>query len=133
MNTEHQTEPALINRLYRNPRRGRLFGVCAGVAEYFGFDLTVTRVLVVIGAFFSFPIVGIAYLLLGVLLPRKPYDGPGSEDRYDPVQRKVRSDPHDMLSSVRYRFRDLDSRLQRLEKYVTSNRFDLDREFRHLK
>jgi phage shock protein C len=38
-----------------------------------------------------------------------------------------------MLSGVRYRFRDLDTRLQRLEKYVTSNRFNLDREFRHLK
>ena len=38
-----------------------------------------------------------------------------------------------MLSSTRYRFRDLDTRLQRLEKYVTSNRFQLDREFRHLK
>jgi hypothetical protein len=38
-----------------------------------------------------------------------------------------------MLSSVRYRFRDLDVRLQRLEKYVTSNRFQLDSEFRRLK
>lgn len=132
MNTEHRMEPGLINRLYRNPRRGKLFGVCAGLAEYFGFDLTATRVLVVIGALFSFPIVCITYVLLGVLLPRKPVEGPGSEV-YDPVQHKVRSDPHDMLSGVRYRFRDLDARLQRLEKYVTSNRFNLDREFRHLK
>jgi phage shock protein C len=121
----------LINRLYRNPRRGRLFGVCAGVSEYFGFDLTATRVLVVIGALFSFPLVCIIYVVLGFLLPRKPDDG--STEGYDPVQSKVRSDPHDILSDVRYRFRDLDSRLQRLEKYVTSNRFSLDREFRHLK
>jgi len=132
MNTEYRTEPGLINRLYRNPRRGKLFGVCAGTAEYFGFDLTATRVLVVIGALFAFPIVCISYVLLGVLLPRKPSEGPGSEV-YDPVQHKVRSDPHDMLSGVRYRFRDLDARLQRLEKYVTSNRFNLDREFRQLK
>jgi len=123
----------VTNRLYRNPRRRRIFGVCAGVAEYFGFDLFVTRALVVIGALFSFPIVGIAYIALGLLLPRKPDEGPESDQTYDPVRRQVRSDPHDMLSSVRYRFRDLDSRLQRLEKYVTSNRFNLDREFRHLK
>jgi phage shock protein C len=132
MNMEYR--PGSINRLYRNPRRGKVFGVCAGLAEYFGFDVTITRVLVVIGALFSGPIVSTAYVLLALLLPRKPYDGPGSEDVvYDPVQRKVRSDPHDMLSGVRYRFRDLDTRLQRLEKYVTSNRFNLDREFRHLK
>jgi phage shock protein C len=45
----------------------------------------------------------------------------------------VRSSPHETLSSVRYRFRDLDARLQRLEKYVTSNRYRLDREFQQLK
>lgn len=133
MNSENPTERTLINRLYRNPRNGRIFGVCAGVAEYFGFDVTAMRVLVVIGALFSFPLLLIAYVVLAVLLPRKPYDSAQSQDGYDPVQRKVRSDPHDTLSSVRYRFRDLDSRLQRLEKYVTSNRFELDREFRQLK
>jgi phage shock protein C len=131
---EYRTEPGLTTRrLYRDPRRGRVFGVCAGVSEYFGFDLTATRVLVVIGALFSFPIVVVSYVILGVVLPRKSYEGVGSQGAYDPIQHKVRSDPHDMVSSVRYRFRDLDSRLQRLEKYVTSNRFTLDREFRQLK
>ena len=69
-----------------------------------------------------------SYVVLGFMLPRKP-----ESDVYDPVQKQVRSDPHDMLSSVRYRFRDLDSRLQRLEKYVTSSRYMLDSEFRRLK
>jgi phage shock protein C len=45
----------------------------------------------------------------------------------------VRAEPHATLSSVRHRFRDLDARLQRLEKYVTSERFRLDREFAGLK
>ena len=131
MNTENGQGPGLINRLYRNPQRGVIFGVCAGLADYFGFDLTAMRVLTVVGALFAFPIVCGAYLVLGLMLPSKPYSESG--DVYDPVQRQVRSDPHDMLSSVRYRFRDLDVRLQRLEKYVTSNRFQLDSEFRRLK
>jgi len=104
-----------------------IFGVCAGLADYFAFDVKVTRILTVI-AMCVFPLVWIAYLVLGLTLPKKP-----ESDVYDPVQKQVRSDPHDMLSSVRYRFRDLDSRLQRLEKYVTSSRFDLDSEFRRLK
>ncbi len=124
-------EPRRTNRLYRDTQRGMIFGVCAGLAEYFGFDLKVTRVLTVVGAMFGMPVVFISYLVLGIVLPRKPETGPAAV--YDPVQRQVRSDPHDMLSSVRYRFRDLDSRLQRLEKYVTSSRFDLDSEFRRLK
>jgi phage shock protein C len=130
MNIENRREPPLVKRLHRIPQRGKLLGVCAGVAEHFGFDLTVTRVLVVIGALFWFPLVCLAYLALGILLPRAPSE---VSDTFDPVQNKVRSDPHDMLSSVRYRFRDLDTRLQRLEKYVTSNRFTLDREFRQLR
>ena len=68
---ENQPRGPLMNRMYRIPRRGVLFGVCAGIADYFGFDLTVTRVLVLVGALFAFPIVCIAYILLALLLPRK--------------------------------------------------------------
>jgi phage shock protein C len=130
MNDERR-EPGLINKLYRNPRRGVIFGVCAGVAEYFGFDVTVTRVVVAVGALFAFPMIVGAYLVLAFLLPCKSYTGT-ERDTIDPVQRQVRSSPHDTLASVRYRFRDLDARLQRLEKYVTSSRYKLDREFRKL-
>jgi len=130
MNDERR-EPGLINKLYRNPRRGMIFGVCAGIAEYFGFDVTVTRVIVAAGALFAFPMICGAYLVLAFLLPCKSYTGT-ERDTVDPVQRQVRSSPHDTLASVRYRFRDLDARLQRLEKYVTSSRYKLDREFRKL-
>lgn len=132
-----QREPGLINRLYRNPRRGMIFGVCAGLAEYFGFDVTVTRVILAVAAFFAFPIICVVYLLLGLLLPVRSYSAEERDD--DPavrevrsIRRQVRASPHDTLANVRYRFRDLDVRLQRLEKYVTSNRYQLDREFEKL-
>ena len=131
-------EPGLINKLYRNPRRGMIFGVCAGLAEYFGFDVTVTRVILAVAAFFAFPIICVIYLLLGLLLPVRSYSAQERDDD-DPavrevrsIRRQVRSSPHDTLANVRYRFRDLDVRLQRLEKYVTSNRYQLDREFEKL-
>lgn len=119
------------NRLYRSADRGVLAGVCAGLAEYFGVDANVMRVLVLIGAFF-FPILILAYVALALLLPKRPsYDaddaGPDVE-----IRRRVRAEPHATLGSVRHRFRDLDRRLQRLEKYVTSDRFKLDREFEGL-
>ena len=127
----YRNDLGIRNRLYRDRRRGLIFGVCAGFADYFGFDLTVTRVLVVIAAF-TFPLTLIAYVLFGLLLPAR-YDEGQSRDPDDPIEREVRNDPHATLSGVRYRFRDLDSRLQRLERYVTSNRFRLDREFRELR
>ena len=129
MNTERG--PRSVNRLYRIPSSGKVFGVCAGLADYFGFDVTVTRVLVVLAAIFSAPLVFVAYIVLGFLLPIKNYER-GERGAPDPVLRQVRSNPHSSLSGVRYRFRDLDMRLQRLEKYVTSSRYKLDREFQQL-
>jgi phage shock protein C len=123
-------EPGPMNRLYRNKRRGMILGVCAGIADYFGFDLKVTRILTVIGAMIWFPIVCAAYVLLGLLLPSAPYNGAND---VDPVRRQARRDPHELLSNARYRFREVDARLQRLEKYVTSNRYALEREFSKLK
>jgi phage shock protein C len=122
--------PRMLNRLYRIPSSGKIFGVCAGFADYFAFDVTVVRVLVVLGAVFSAPLVIVAYVVLGFLLPVRNYEG--GRDAPDAVQRQVRSNPHSSLSGVRYRFRDLDVRLQRLEKYVTSSRYKLDREFQQL-
>lgn len=121
----------MSTKLYRNRKRGVLFGVCAGLADYFGFDVTLTRIVVIIATMTAFPMIVLAYVLLAFLLPVKPdeLDDPVRE----PLKRQVRSDPHYTLGSVRYRFRDLDARLQKLEKYVTSNRFQLDREFQQLK
>jgi phage shock protein C len=121
-----------MSKLYRNPRRGMIFGVCAGLADYFGFSVGATRVIFIIGSMFSFPLLPALYVMLGFLLPRNK-SADAADSQPDPLQRRVRSDPHDMLGSVRHRFRELDSRLQQLEKYVTSNRFKLDREFRQLK
>lgn len=120
------------NRLYRSADNGMIAGVCAGLAEYFGVDTGITRALVVVGAFF-FPILILAYIALALLLPKR-YSLRGSESGRDPeLRRHVRAEPHATLGSVRHRFRDLDRRLQRLEKYVTSDRFKLDREFEGLK
>jgi phage shock protein C len=123
--------PGLKNKLYRNPRRGVIFGVCAGMAEYFGFDINITRIVVAVGALFAMPMVCGAYIVLAFLLPTKEYTGT-ARDYGDPLEQQVRASPHDTLASVRYRFGDLDTRLQQLEKYVTSSRYKLDREFRKL-
>jgi phage shock protein C len=120
------------NKLYRNSADGMIAGVCAGVADYFGFDLTVTRVLVVIGAF-MFPMIVVLYIALALLLKKRPNGRLAFDEKTTELRRKIRAEPHATLASVRHRFRDLDIRLQRLEKYVTSERFKLDREFEGLK
>lgn len=120
------------DKLYRNGEDGMIAGVCAGLADFFGFDLTLTRVLVVIGAFF-FPTLIVIYVILAILVKKRPGARRSSTPLDEDLQRQVRAEPHATLSTVRHRFRELDLRLQRLEKYVTSKRFRLDREFEGLK
>ena len=132
MNRTAPFEEHPSTKLYRNPEKGVIFGVCAGVADYFGFNLTVTRVLVVVAALFSFPLVLTVYLVLALLLQKDPRARLGIPATGEAEQR-VRAEPHATLSTLRYRYRDMDARLQRLEKYVTSRRYKLDREFEQLR
>lgn len=118
-------------RFHRSRENAMLGGVCAGFADYFGFNLRVTRILAVVALFMAMPITLLVYFGTVLLIPAEPADGYQAE--YDPEFRKaVRSAPAQTLSDVRRRFQSLDSRLARLERYVTSSRFNLDQEFRNL-
>jgi phage shock protein C len=128
MNHAKSTYPPK-NRLYRASRGGMFLGVCAGISDYFGFDRDVTRLITAIGGLVFFPTVLIGYFVLGLLLKKAPEGGGPYDDIDNELRRRVRSEPHSVLDSQRFRFRDLDRRLQRLEKYVTSKRFRLEREF----
>ena len=126
-------EPASMpnRRFYRNADKAMLAGVCAGIADYFGFNLFVTRVLAVI-AFLAMPITALGYLALVLLIPSA--SAREMRPTADPdFRKKMRSSPTQTMSDVRSRFKSLDRRLQRLEKYVTSSRYQLDREFDRLK
>ena len=118
-------------KFYRNRNRAVLGGVCAGMADYFGFNLKMTRVLAVVSLFMAMPVTLIAYFGTVFLVPVAPEDA--GQPNYDPEFRKaVRSSPRQTLSDVRRRFQSLDSRMARLERYVTSSRFNLDQEFEKL-
>lgn len=117
-------------RLYRDTDRAKLGGVCAGLAEYFGFNLCVTRMLAIIAFFMAMPMVIIGYLAAVLLIPARSARSIGPAD--PEFRRAVRSSPARTADDIRRRFRSLDRRLARMEKYITSSRYELDREFRNL-
>jgi phage shock protein C len=115
---------------YRNADKAMLGGVCAGLADYFGFNLRVTRFLAFIGFLMAMPFAVFAYLAAVFLIPARSQ---ANERRGDPAFRQaMRSSPAQAASDVRRRFQALDRRLARLEKHVTSPRYQLDREFSQL-
>ncbi len=44
-------------------------GVCAGIAEYYGWDPTIVRILFVIGAFIFFGSTILLYIVLAIIMP----------------------------------------------------------------
>jgi phage shock protein C len=79
----------------------------------------------------AMPVTLLVYIATIFLVPSAP--DPNKRADSDPeFRRALRSSPSETLGDVRRRFQSLDSRLARLERYVTSSRFNLDREFRKL-
>jgi phage shock protein C len=122
-------------RLYRDADRAILGGVCAGLASYLGFNLKVTRFLCIIAFLCVFPIAALAYIAAVLLIPvsssRDYGDVDRDERRKDALREEIRR-AQPTARDIRERYRDLDERLARLEKHITSSRYQLDEEFRRL-
>lgn len=122
--TDTRTNP---HRLYRDRQNAMLAGVCAGLAEYFGFNRKGVRLVVAISALAFMPFVIVSYIVLAILLPIKPEEVVVDQERAE-FWREVSHAPSDVFSRVKHRFRELDHRLQRMEAFVTSREFEIDRE-----
>ncbi|GAB4119606.1 MAG: envelope stress response membrane protein PspC [Rhodothalassiaceae bacterium] len=119
------------NKLYKDPDAGKIMGVCAGLADYTGIKVSIVRCLTVIACIVWFVPVAPIYLILGLVLDPKPrdlYKDP-EEERF---WRDVRTRPNYTTVEMKTRFRGIDKRLQKIESYITSRRFRLDRELRNL-
>lgn len=150
MNSYSETSQS---RLYRDADRAMLGGVCAGLANYFGLNLKVTRFLAFIAFLMAMPFAVFGYLAAVLLIPaesRPVYDGRASSrgcwrkrrrSRASRTRETRRAERNEAaaeiptgptIKQVRERYRSLDKRLAELEKQVTSPRFQLEQEFRKL-
>ncbi len=64
-----------MKRLYRSRTDRKIWGVCAGLANYFGVDPTLIRVIAVVSIFFSGAGI-IAYIIMAILVPLEPTNAP---------------------------------------------------------
>jgi len=117
--------------LYRDTENKRISGICAGIADYFSVNVTIIRILTVISAFtFSF-ITIFAYIAGTIFLKPKPLDLYADEEDED-YWRRYRKSPRNTLAEARNKFRKLEQKIRKLETYVTSKKFTLDREFEEM-
>ncbi len=112
-------------RINRNNKL--LLGVCSGIAEYFGWDVTVVRIATLVSAFFL-P-TPIFYIIMWFIMranhDKAAHRSAGVADDRDELS------AHSM-TDAQTRFIRLEKRLRNLEGHITSRRYNLDREFREL-
>ena len=126
-------QPASRTRFYRDKQNGKLMGVCAGIADYTGFDVALVRICFLAAVFMSGGSVLPFYFIAGWVAPTKPreLDYDRSDDRR--FWQGVRASPRRAAQDIRSRFKDIDRRLADIESYVTTENRSLAREIEQLR
>ncbi len=126
-------QPASRTRFYRDKQNGKVMGVCAGIADYTGFDVALVRICFLAAVFMSGGSVLPFYFIAGWVAPTKPreLDYRGTEDRR--FWQGVRASPARAARDIRSRLRDIDRRLADIESYVTTENRSLAREIEQLR
>ncbi|MCJ8295488.1 MAG: envelope stress response membrane protein PspC [Colwellia sp.] len=143
--------------LYRNAEQGKIAGVCAGIADYFGWETWLVRILVVSGVLFGMPFLILAYIAGWFILDKSPekivkgnheqgtsrYANSSQQGRqeYDVSNESIKvkariwqagEPPKQALYDIGRKFRSLEKKVQAMEQYVTSAEFTVSREINKL-
>jgi phage shock protein C len=126
-------QPASRTRFYRDKRNGKVFGVCAGIADYTGFDVSLVRVCFLAAVFMSGGGILPFYLIAGMITPTRPRALEVNDREDQQFWQGVRASPTRAARDIRSRFKDIDRRLADIESYVTTENRSLAREIDQLR
>ncbi len=126
-----QDLPPDPKRLYRNRRDGLFAGVCAGIADYLGWDRTLLRLAVIVAMFIAAPLTILVYVMLWIIMPERPANLFANE-REQRFWQSVNLHPSRTVGDLARKFRDIDQRIAAMERKVASPDYDLARKFRDL-
>ena len=121
-------------KFYLDRQNRKFKGVCSGIADYTGVDVTVIRIGMVVLTFVGgFPWTLVAYWITAWMAPVKPRELSTESPEQTKFWQGVRASPARTVRDVRSRFRDIDRRLAEVETYVTSSNSRLAREIEQLR
>jgi phage shock protein C len=128
------TQPPSRTKFYLDKRHGKMMGVCAGLADYVGLDVTLVRILLVLaiicgGAGVLIP----AYFITGWIAEDRPRELESSTPEETKFWQGVRQSPSRTARDIKSSFRDIDRRLAQIEHYVTIENRSLAREIEQLR
>ena len=126
-------QPPSQTRFYRNKRKGKLMGICAGIADYTGFDVSMVRIAFVAAIFLSSGSILPVYFVAGWITPNKPRELESTDREEREFWQSVRRSPTRTAREIRLRLKDIDRRLGDVENYVTTENRSLAREIEQLR
>lgn len=135
-------------RLYRNPARGKVAGVCAGIADHLGVDAFIVRLGLVAATILFSPLVLLGYVVAAAALPVRPIGysphrrggDPDDDPRSEPGTCAYTRPGTDTdgppaattLAGIKQSLQSCDRRVGDIETYVASREFELNRAIREL-
>ena len=131
--------PARSRRLRRDSERRWIGGVCAGIGNYYGCEPWLVRCIAATGLIFMTSLTFVAYwvLFFFVMNPsrgkrrheRRHGAGGGGSHAPEAPELGVRVSPRRSLRNLQADLMQAELRLRRIEAQVTSDRYELHREF----
>lgn len=139
-------------QLYREPVHGKIAGVCAGIARYFGWEVWVVRIAAVTCLLLMTSVTLTAYIVAWLILDKAPSgaepDTTKSQLKKEESRTELTPDgrtievktkvweagkpPATALIDIETRFSRLEDSLRRMEGYVTSSEFRVRQEINRL-
>ncbi|HUG45248.1 MAG TPA: envelope stress response membrane protein PspC [Sphingomicrobium sp.] len=127
------TQPPSRTKFYLDKKHGKVMGVCAGLADYTGFDVTLVRILFVLGVVMGGGALIPVYFVAGIIAHDKPRELEVTDPEEKKFWQSVRTSPSRTARDIKSRFRDIDRRLAQIEHYVTVENRSLAREIEQLR
>jgi phage shock protein C len=112
-------------RFYLDRSNKKVFGVCSGLANHMGWDVTFVRVAMVLLVLVTFPWALFGYGAAALIGKSRPLDGYENEA----PARVARTSTYEVNRSMR----DIDRRMAEVETYVTAQNSGLAREIESLR
>lgn len=120
-------------RLFKSREQKVWLGVCGGLAERYGWDAALVRILAVVATiFFAGPLMLVGYIAMAIVTPKAPISRRTMAPDEEQFWTNVSDRPRTTASGLKYTFMDLEDRLRNIERKVTSDDWRLKKAFRDL-
>ncbi|WP_203309386.1 MULTISPECIES: envelope stress response membrane protein PspC [Sphingomonas] len=123
---------AARTQFYIDRQNKKISGVCAGISDYTGLDVTIVRIAMLALLWATGGVILLGYWATAHLAPEKPH-GLYQDADDQKFWQGVRSNPTRSTAEVRSKFRDIDRRLADIELHYTSRNSRLAEEIDSLR